>query len=99
MTYSHHPAGLMASPGAYNSFGYAPSAGQIHEPIKMYIQDQDRRESVGLPYGGPRHERPATCGPRGLGPDDARRRVTSVLTGLPIMEMPSNLQTTKAQAP
>jgi hypothetical protein len=39
-------------PAAYNSFGYARSAGQIHEPINMYIQDQDWRESVGLPYGG-----------------------------------------------
>jgi len=37
---------------AYNSFGYAGSSGQIHEPINMHIQDQDLREGVGLPYGG-----------------------------------------------
>jgi hypothetical protein len=53
VVHNHHATGLMAPRGAYNSFGYAPSTGQIHEPINMYIQDQDWRESVGLPYGGP----------------------------------------------
>jgi hypothetical protein len=51
--HGHHATRLVDPPAAYNSFAYAPSAGQIHEPINMYIQDQDWRESVGLPYGGP----------------------------------------------
>jgi hypothetical protein len=53
VAHSHHATRLVDPQAAYNSFAYAPSAGQIHEPINMYIQDQDWRESVGLPYGGP----------------------------------------------
>ena len=38
------------SPPEYKSFEYVPSAGQIHEPMNVYIQDRDLRESIGLPY-------------------------------------------------
>jgi len=40
------------SPPEYKSFEYVPSAGQIHEPTNMYIQDRDLRESIGLPHAG-----------------------------------------------